>query len=122
MSDDHELYKAFYLIHHHKKSWGWWVHMHGRPSSETITGLGKVRVVDVIEDNRTDYYGDGYGSGSTAKAGITFEVEYPDFTTRHFRKEGEYDSYGGVSYDHGDFYEVRPVEKVVFDFERIGKE
>lgn len=66
-----------------------------------VVGLGPVKVWDHEFDI------------STNTAWLMFQVG-----NRTFRKEGEYVSHCGMSWD-GDFTEVKPVQKIVTDYEVI---
>lgn len=118
MSDNNALFRAFYELAH-SKDWSEWEYR----KAAVIPGFGTVRVVSSMEDCRRAYrdssYHGEFAQGSTAPAGLVFEVTYIDGDVRLFQKDGTYDSYGSVSYDGGGFYELKAVEKTVVAYERV---
>jgi hypothetical protein len=91
--------------------WYWWKYESNRDEGVTVTGLGKVWVVEEI--------GGGEGGGEDMSLVLRVRDEtgkYP--TTRYFQKNGYYASFGGSSWD-GSFVEVQPVSRTVTLFEEV---
>jgi len=114
--NDHELLRTFYLLALHS-SWSAWEE--NGDWAEDVTDLGTVKVVQNLKDSRRgliDY--DDMPQGSTAPAGLTFCVTYPDKRVRHFQMQGRYNSYGDREWT-GPFIEVEKVTKTVSAYEPI---
>jgi hypothetical protein len=117
MDNETRTYKAaYYLLN--AGNWSSW----SEGDSRNITDLGAVKVLSTIEDSREgNSYGDGYYQGSTAPAGIVFQVTFTDGEMRFYQKDGTYDSYGEVDYSGGSFFEVKRVQQELYTYERIDK-
>lgn len=102
--NDHDLrILKSVLAGYHDEGWGYW--QLGR--SIDLLGIGTVTVVEHQQGSTT--YDDGTPTVIIFKVGR-------DQETLFFRKSGYVDSY---SYDinwTGEFCEVRPVEKVTYDY------
>jgi hypothetical protein len=117
MSVDPELYRTGFMLVS-TDDWEDWADFPGREIR--ILDLGTVEVVHTEKDTRTvgDYY-EGFGSGSTAPAGIVFKVTYEDGSVRFWKKDGEYDSYGRSNYRDGSFFEVSEIPKTITEYKRV---
>jgi hypothetical protein len=79
--------------------WAW------ENKSTEIEGLGKVTTVE-------QFGGEGQGD----RAWVVVRVDFPNGTSRYFKKDGYHASHDGTYYD-GYFSEVTPQEKVVTVYE-----
>lgn len=115
MDNETRLHQAaYYLLN--AGHWSYW----SEGENRHVEGLGNVRVLSTIADTREgNSYGDGYYQGSTAPAGIVFQVTFPDGEMRFYQKDGTYDSYGEVDYSGGSFFEVKRVQQEVYSYERV---
>jgi hypothetical protein len=115
MDNETRTYKAaYYLLN--AGNWSSW----SEGDTRNITDLGAVKVLSTIADSRTSYYGE-YDQGSTAPAGIVFQVTFTDGEMRFYQKDGTYDSYGEVDYSGGSFFEVRRVQQEIYTYERVAR-
>lgn len=112
------LFKAAYFIQNHQSFDNWAYPGYGQKKHSPVRIEDMtVLVVDTIEDSRDrdSHYGE-YMQGSTSPAGIRFKVEFDSGDVIYLQKDGEYDSYGEVSYS-GKLREVKPVAKTVTIYE-----
>lgn len=113
MDNETRLHKAaYYLLN--AGHWAEW----SEGENRHVEGLGNVRVLSTIADNRYSSYGE-YNQGSTAPAGVVFQVTFSDGEMRFYQKDGTYDSYGEVDYSGGSFFEVKRVQQEVYSYERV---
>lgn len=116
MDNETRLHKAaYYLLN--AGHWAQW----SEGETRNIADLGNVKVLSTIADNRYSSYGDFY-EGSTAPAGIIFQVTFTDGEMRFYQKDGTCDSYGNLSYEGGSFFEVKRVQQEVYSYERVSRD
>lgn len=73
--------------------------------------LGKVKVIERVDTSRFDLYAD-HGE----RLALVFQVDFVNGETKFYKKDGEYNSYGGSCFE-GAFREVKPVTKTVVSYE-----
>lgn len=87
------------------ESWSWWRDERDGDRTEEFAGLGTVTVVETV----------GGGEGGGESTHVVIKVTQGE-TTRYFKKEGYYSSYGGTDWD-GEIRSVWPSRKTVTVYE-----
>lgn len=91
----------------YSSGWNFWYYEVEEDEIERVPGLGDVTVIEKQMAGEGDY---------AAKIYIVFKVEAAPDVYSFFKKEGNYASYDGSSWD-GSFKEVRPTEKTILVYE-----